>query len=163
MTAPPVPRGSPRCSGSPAPERYGPFWQVTTGNGVNLDFHDGDGGGDDFTPQHYAFLITEDEFDAIFARIVERGIDHYADPTAQRNGEINHHDGGRGTYFFSPDGHWLEIITRPYGSGELTPRRDASAYISSICGAYLAWTPRRLSLEVGSARRSRASTPRRSA
>ena len=100
-----------------APERYGPFWQLTTGNGVNLDFHDGDGGGDDFTPQHYAFLIGEDEFDTIFARIVERGIDYYADPMAQRKGEINHHDGGRGTYFFSPDGHWLEIITRPYGSG----------------------------------------------
>jgi len=100
------------------PERYGPFWQLTTGNGVNLDFHDGDiGGNDEFTAQHYAFLITEDEFDAIFARLVERGIDYYADPMAQRKGDINHHDGGRGTYFFSPDGHWLEIITRPYGSG----------------------------------------------
>ena len=96
------------------PERYGPFWQITTGNGVNLDFHEGDAGAD-ISPQHYAFLITEDEFDMIFARIVEQGIDHYADPMAEQKGEINHHDGGRGTYFFSPDGHWLEIITRPYG------------------------------------------------
>ena len=30
-------------------------------------------------------------------------------------GEINHEDGGRGLYWEGPDGHWLEIITRPYG------------------------------------------------
>jgi len=31
---------------------------------------------------------------------------------------INHHDGGRGVYFADPDDYLLEIITRPYGSGE---------------------------------------------
>jgi catechol 2,3-dioxygenase-like lactoylglutathione lyase family enzyme len=96
------------------PERFGPFWQVSTGNGVNLDFG-GHESHDEITPQHYAFLITEDEFDAIFGRIVARGIDYYADPFARHHGEINHNDGGRGVYFADPNGHWLEIITRPYG------------------------------------------------
>lgn len=102
--------------GLDAPERFGPFWQVSTGNQVNLDFgwHDPD---DEIAAQHYAFLIDEDEFDAIFGRIVERGIDYYADPAGLRRGEINHNDGGRGVYFPNPDGHWLEILTRPYGSG----------------------------------------------
>jgi hypothetical protein len=97
------------------PERFGHFWQVTTANGVGLDFASvGDG---EVSPQHYAFLISEDEFDAIYGRVIERGLDHWADPTQRQPGEINHHDGGRGVYFLSNDGHFLEIITRPYGSG----------------------------------------------
>ena len=58
------------------------------------------------------------EFDEIFGRITERGIDYWADPMQQQAGEINHHDGGRGVYFPDPDGHLLETITRPYGSGD---------------------------------------------
>ena len=102
--------------GLDAPIQFGHFWQVSTGNGVNLDF-DGRGPDDEIVPQHYAFLISEDEFDVIYGRIVERGIDHYADPMGRRRGEINHNDGGRGVYFADPSGHWLEILTRPYGSG----------------------------------------------
>ena len=98
------------------PEHWGPFWQVSTANGVNIDF-DRAGEPDTIRPLHYAFLITEEEFDTIFGRIVERSIDHYADPAGRRRGEINHNDGGRGVYFPDPNGHWLEIITRPYGSG----------------------------------------------
>jgi catechol 2,3-dioxygenase-like lactoylglutathione lyase family enzyme len=100
--------------GVPEPTRFGHFWQVATDNGVDLDF---DTYGDDgsSTTQHYAFLVGEDDFDAIFGRIVDRGIDHWADPMRQQAGEINHHDGGRGVYFPSPDDHLLEIITRPYG------------------------------------------------
>ena len=101
--------------GLEAPIRFGPFWQVSTGNHVNLDFDRHDNA-DTISPQHYAFLISEDEFDATFGRIVERGIDYYADPAGTRHGEINRNDGGRGLYFPDPDGHWLEIITRPYGS-----------------------------------------------
>ena len=67
-------------------------------------------------PQHYAFLFSEDEFDEIFGRIRERRLDYWADPRRSA-GEINHNDGGRGVYFEDPDGHFLEIITRPYGSG----------------------------------------------
>lgn len=93
---------------------YGPFIPVETSNGVTLDFMDT---ADRITPQHYAFLVTEEEFDAIFGRIQGAGITHYADPGHRRPGEINRNDGGRGTYFSDPNGHNLEIITRPYGSG----------------------------------------------
>ncbi|MEO6570155.1 MAG: VOC family protein [Ilumatobacteraceae bacterium] len=68
--------------------------------------------------QHYAFLVSDADFDGIHGRIVERGLDHWADPAAERAGEINHHDGGRGVYFTSPSGHFFEIITRPYGGGD---------------------------------------------
>ena len=83
---------------------------------ANSDLND-PGEADTIRPLHYAFLITEEEFDTIFGRIVERSIDHYADPAGRRRGEINHNDGGRGVYFPDPNGHWLEIITRPSGSG----------------------------------------------
>jgi catechol 2,3-dioxygenase-like lactoylglutathione lyase family enzyme len=67
--------------------------------------------------QHYAFLVSEEEFDQIWGRIKDRGLQFYADPHKDEPGDINHHDGGRGLYWADPDGHWLEIITRPYGSG----------------------------------------------
>ena len=70
-----------------------------------------------FRGWHYAFLVSEQEFDEIFGRIQRAGIAYYADPWHRRPGEINHNDGGRGAYFADPNGHNLEIITRPYGSG----------------------------------------------
>jgi catechol 2,3-dioxygenase-like lactoylglutathione lyase family enzyme len=94
---------------------FGLFLPVETANGVTLDFMDA--GSRPVVPQHYAFLVSEEEFDAIFARVQEAGIPYYADPAHHEAGEINHLDGGRGTYFDDPDGHKLEIITRPYGSG----------------------------------------------
>ena len=97
------------------PQRFGHFWQVSTANGVGLDF--ASAGDLSIAPQHYAFLVSEDEFDQIYGRIREQGLDHWADPTTTQPGEINHHDGGRGVYYQSNDGHFLEIITRPYGSG----------------------------------------------
>lgn len=93
---------------------FGPFRVVEISNGVSLDYHDVDG---EIPSQHYAFLISENEFDEIFGRITERGLEHWADPGLSRPGEINHNDGGRGVYFRDPDGHLLEVITRPYGSG----------------------------------------------
>lgn len=98
----------------PEPTRFGHFHVVEVANGVSLDYS---GGNDEIAMQHYAFLVSEDEFTAIYSRIVERSIDHWADPAQQKAGEINTHDGGRGVYFSDPDGHLLEIITRPYGSG----------------------------------------------
>jgi len=97
-----------------APVPFGPFMGVETTNGVTLDFLDADG---EITAQHYAFLVSEAEFDEIFGRIRERDLPYWADPGQRRAGEINHNDGGRGVYFPDPDGHLLEIITRPYGSG----------------------------------------------
>jgi catechol 2,3-dioxygenase-like lactoylglutathione lyase family enzyme len=99
--------------GRPAPRTFYRFEVVELDNGVSLDFTDD---GEATRPaQHYAFLVSEPEFDAIFGRIKDRGLDHWADPARARPGEINHNDGGRGVYFPDPDGHMLEIITRPYG------------------------------------------------
>jgi catechol 2,3-dioxygenase-like lactoylglutathione lyase family enzyme len=91
--------------------QYGPFVPVKTGNGVTLDFMDSD----DFRWQHCAFLVPEEEFDAIFARIKESGARYYADPNGSGVGEINTRDGGRGVYFDDPSGHAMEILTVPYG------------------------------------------------
>ena len=104
--------------GLPAPTRWGPFQMVTTENGTNLDYMDTAG---EITRQHYAFLVSEAEFDAIFGRIRERNLPHWADPGRTQLGQINHHDGGRGVYFEDPNGHLLEIITRQYGSGGWNP------------------------------------------
>lgn len=101
--------------GLPQAARFGPFLVVELANGVSLDFYGAEG---EIASQHYAFLTTEAEFDEIFARLCERGIDYWADPGQSRPGEINHNDGGRGVYFEDPNGHLLEIITRPYGGGD---------------------------------------------
>ena len=101
--------------GLPAPKPFGPFLGVETSNEVTLDFMDA---GDDITAQHYAFLVSEAEFDEIFGRIRDRGLDYWADPFHREPGRFNTHDGGRGVYFEDPSGHNLEIITRPYGSGQ---------------------------------------------
>ena len=93
------------------PTTYGPFSVVELANDVQLDFMD-----DPVVyPRHYAFLVTEEEFDAIFGRIRERGLTYWADPHEKQPGEINTNDGGRGVYWSDPNGHKLEIITRPYG------------------------------------------------
>ena len=96
------------------PYPFGPFLVVDLDNGVSLDYIETD---EPFDTQHYAFLVGEAEWDATFGRIRERGVPHWADPGRQQPGRANTHDGGRGVYFTDPDGHLLEIITRPYGSG----------------------------------------------
>jgi catechol 2,3-dioxygenase-like lactoylglutathione lyase family enzyme len=104
--------------GLPAPRRWGPFHMVTTNNDANLDYMDADG---EIARQHYAFLVAEAEFEAIFDRIRKRNLPYWADPGKRKADEINNHDGGRGLYFEDPNGHLLEIITRPYGSGGWNP------------------------------------------
>ena len=100
--------------GLPAPEPFGPFLVIRTANGVSLDYIASDA---PVTAQHYAFLVSDPEFDAILGRVKERGLTYWADPGRTRPGLINTHYGGRGVYFCDPSGHFLEIITRPYGSG----------------------------------------------
>ena len=100
--------------GRPEPKKFAHFDVVELDNGVSLDFAEHSGA---IVPQHYAFLISEADFDAVFARIREKKLDYWADPARRRPGEINHNDGGRGVYFPDPSGHFLEVITRPYGSG----------------------------------------------
>ena len=99
--------------GRPEPVKFGPFHGVELDNGVTLDFIRADG---ELIVEHYAFLVSEQEFDQILGRITERGLPYWADPGHKQPGRINHNDGGRGVYWNDPDGHYLEIITRPYGS-----------------------------------------------
>ncbi|GEL19676.1 VOC family protein [Pseudonocardia asaccharolytica] len=98
--------------GLPGPSRFGPFTVVAVANGVSLDFMTTS----EVATQHYAFLISEDEFDAVAARLRDRGAATFADP-AHRTPGHNTNDGGRAMYFDSPSGHNLEVLTRPYGSG----------------------------------------------
>ena len=100
--------------GLAAPKPFGHFLVIETSNGVSLDFAETD---DEISSQHYAFLISEKEFDGVFSRIKEHRITYWADPSRARKNQINRKDGGRGMYFDDPDGHFLEVITRPYGSG----------------------------------------------
>ncbi len=95
------------------PKPFGHFLVIETANGVSLDFAEAR----EISSQHYAFLISEEEFDQVFGRIKERGIAFWADPQRQRKNQINQNDGGRGMYFEDPAGHFLEVLTRPYGSG----------------------------------------------
>ncbi|GAA3865103.1 VOC family protein [Streptomyces lacrimifluminis] len=92
---------------------WGPFSAVELNNGVTLDFATVPA--DRITPQHYAFLVSEEEFHAAYALIRRRGIEHYADPHRKQPGTINHNDGGHGVYFMDPAGHAMELITVPYG------------------------------------------------
>jgi extradiol dioxygenase family protein len=69
--------------------------------------------------RHFAFLVSEAEFDLIFDRLRERGIRYWADPFHREPDRINRWDDGRGLYFDDPNGHLLEIVTRSYGSGGL--------------------------------------------
>jgi catechol 2,3-dioxygenase-like lactoylglutathione lyase family enzyme len=101
--------------GLPAPRPFGPFLTVEVDNDVTLDFVDADEA--EIPSQHYAFLVSEDAFDRSFERLRARGVPFWADPSGARPGEVNTRDGGRGLYFEDPSGHWLELLTRPYGSG----------------------------------------------
>ncbi len=98
--------------GLPEPTMYGPFVVVQVDNGVSLDYADDHGRAH---AQHYAFMVSDAEFDEIQARIVERGLTFWADPFHTRENQVNTNDGGRGLYWDDPDGHNLEIITVPYG------------------------------------------------
>lgn len=99
--------------GRPAPHAFYNFLVVDLDNNVSLDFMEKSG---EIALQHYAFLIGDEDFDAVYGRIRDRNLDHWADPARTQPGEINHHFGGRGVYFPDPNGHLLEVITRPYGS-----------------------------------------------
>ena len=95
--------------GPPTP--FGPFMCLETANGVSLDYADRAG---PVEPNHYAFLVTEEEFDAIYTRVSERHLRYWADPHHTQEGVINGH--GRGFYFEDPSGHNMEVLTRAYGT-----------------------------------------------
>jgi catechol 2,3-dioxygenase-like lactoylglutathione lyase family enzyme len=97
----------------PAPTPFYQFMVVALDNAVSLDFMEKEG---EIARQHYAFLVDDEDFDPAFARIQAEGLTYWADPGRTQPGEINHRFGGRGVYFEDPDGHLLEIITRPYAA-----------------------------------------------
>ena len=93
------------------PVPFGPMLVVELANGVSLDFYEQEG---KIAMQHYAFLVSEEEFDQIFARIKSQELEYWADPGKERPGEIYRLHGGRGVYFDDPDKHFLEVMTQPY-------------------------------------------------
>jgi len=99
--------------GLPPARSFFHFLVVVLKNGVSLDYYQKDG---EIARQHYAFLVSDEEFDAGFGRIKSQGLKYWADPARTQEGQINHHFGGRGVYFFDPDEHLLEMITKPYGA-----------------------------------------------
>jgi catechol 2,3-dioxygenase-like lactoylglutathione lyase family enzyme len=100
--------------GLSAANPFRPMLVVPLANGVPLDFYERKGA---IASQHYAFLVGEDEFDEIFARICAKGLPYWADPGRRRSAEIYRQNGGRGFYFDDPDGHLLEVMTRLYEGG----------------------------------------------
>ncbi|MGW8553694.1 VOC family protein [Streptomyces tubercidicus] len=99
--------------GVPGPKAFGPFAALKLDNGVALDYAEHVAGGE-FPPAHYAFLVTDEEFDGIFGRIKERGLSYWADPMRTKPQQINHLGGGRGVYILDPDGHAMEFLTKTY-------------------------------------------------
>ena len=67
-----------------------------------------------FDTNHYAFKVSEQEFDEIFARLKTEAIKYGSGPMTSEDMEINHNYGGRGVYFRDPNGHLLEILTVDY-------------------------------------------------
>jgi catechol 2,3-dioxygenase-like lactoylglutathione lyase family enzyme len=90
---------------------WGPFAPLPLANGVTLDFHDGSG----FQEHHYAFIVADEDFDAVLDRIRASGTGWYADPGRRQEHAINRRDDGRGVYFDDPDHHLMEVMTRTYG------------------------------------------------
>jgi catechol 2,3-dioxygenase-like lactoylglutathione lyase family enzyme len=101
-----------RILGLAPPATAGHFVTVEVGNGVSLDYDDAT----DVPSQHFAFLVDDDEFEPIFERVKGEAVTYFADPGHHRPGEINTRRGGRGFYFCDPDGHNLEVLTRPHES-----------------------------------------------
>ena len=67
-----------------------------------------------FEPHHYAFKVSEKEFDDIFRRIKFENIKHGSGPSDPENMKINYDNDGRGVYFRDTNGHLLEILTTDY-------------------------------------------------
>lgn len=95
--------------GLPVGGEVGPFVQVELGNGVTLDYMTSS----DTSSHHYAFLVDDDTFDTGYKRLLDAGVQTWADPDHNKPGEINTRWGGRGVYFPDPSGHNMEILTRP--------------------------------------------------
>ncbi len=98
------------------PGSFGHFEPVRIASqALTLDFDDRE----NFEPHHYAFKVSEAEFDEIFARVRDAGLAYGSGPFSPSDGRINHWNGGRGVYFRDPSGHLLELLTRDYSAAQL--------------------------------------------
>jgi hypothetical protein len=93
------------------PAQAGPFFAVYVNDGLTLDFIQTD---EDFPVYHFAFRVTEEDFDRILARIQAAGIAYRSDVRGPVNMKINTDYGGRMIYWNEPDGHQWEILTASY-------------------------------------------------
>ena len=89
---------------------WGHFTPVKVNDTLTLDFDNAER----VQSNHYAFLASDAEFDAILGRVQTAGIAFGSGPRACADGEINHRHGGRGFYFKCEDGHLWEVITHTY-------------------------------------------------
>lgn len=90
------------------------FAPVRVNETLTLDFDDDV---DRFDTHHYAFHVSDPQFDAILKRVQEAGITYGSDPRNPENRELNSWNGGRGVYFRDPNGHLLELLTRVPSAG----------------------------------------------
>jgi catechol 2,3-dioxygenase-like lactoylglutathione lyase family enzyme len=96
------------------------FAQVQVNESLTLAFADEPEpwGGPGFDPRtgrshHYAFHVSEAEFEAIFGRVKAKGLAYGSGPFNHTDGQLNNRRGGRGFYFEDPNGHLLEVMTVP--------------------------------------------------
>ena len=102
--------------GLPSPKPFGHFLAVALEHGATLDYAEVSAG-EEIRPQHYAFLVSEDDFDAIYGKITSRGLQHWADPADDGPARSTPTTAGAASTSRTRRGHYLEILTRPYGSG----------------------------------------------
>jgi ribosomal protein S18 acetylase RimI-like enzyme len=112
----------------PPHRRLGHFTVVQIGE-TSLDFIQTDA---DISSRHFAFLVSEAEFDEILGQILERNIPFWADPFHNEPGHVNRWDDGRGLFFNDPNGHLLEIMTRPYGSGGFAAQHPNPLLVADV-------------------------------
>ena len=89
---------------------WGHFAPVKINDTLTMDFDNRD----EFERHHYAFLATDEDFDAILGRVKKDGVAYGSSPMSQDHGEINHRHQGRGFYFRDINGHSWEVITHTY-------------------------------------------------
>lgn len=87
--------------------KFAHFAVVRVNDELTLDFDDAD----EFDHHHYAFKVSENEFDEIFARVEAEHVTYGSGPGRLDDMQINHRRGGRGFYFRDPDGHVMEVLT----------------------------------------------------
>lgn len=85
------------------------FAPVKVNEGLTFLFDDDS----NFESHHYAFHVSDAEFDAIFARVKKAALVYGSAPWSADDGKLNDWGGGRGVYFRTPDGHLLELMTVP--------------------------------------------------